>query len=126
MTLGTRIRSLRKSMGLTQQNLADGVGVSRIYIQALESGRRTPSMKLLSKLADNLKATMSDLMLDYSTAAPRMQLEELLAGGEVDIWFRKRKLTDGELRRVERVVNAVLEAWDEDEADEQLEAEGER
>ncbi|MFA7620415.1 MAG: helix-turn-helix domain-containing protein, partial [Aminobacteriaceae bacterium] len=38
MSLGMRIRTLRKSLGLTQQGLADKTEVSRIYIQALESG----------------------------------------------------------------------------------------
>jgi transcriptional regulator with XRE-family HTH domain len=99
-------------MGFTQQKLADEVGVSRIYIQALESNRRMPSMKLLRRLSDTLQASITDIVDDYPSRAPRMQLEELLSSGEVDIWFRRRKLNEDELRRVERVINAVLEDWD--------------
>ncbi len=113
MSLGRRLRTLRKNMGFTQQKLADEVGVSRIYIQALESNRRMPSMKLLHRLSDTLQASITDIVDEYPNRSPRMQLEELLSNGEVDIWFRKRKLNDDELRRVERVINAVLEDWDE-------------
>jgi transcriptional regulator with XRE-family HTH domain len=115
MSLGRRLRTLRKNMGFTQQKLADEVGVSRIYIQALESNRRMPSMKLLHRLSDTLQASITDIVDDYSNRAPRMQLEELLSSGEVDIWFRRRKLNEEELRRVERVINAVLEDWDTDD-----------
>lgn len=115
MSLGKRLRTLRKNMGQTQQSLADAVGVSRIYIQALESNRRMPSMKLLNRLAEVLQATVTDLLDDFPNRAPRMQLEELLVNGEVDIWFRKRKLSDDELRRVERVINAVLDDWDDED-----------
>ncbi|MDD3427268.1 MAG: helix-turn-helix transcriptional regulator, partial [Aminobacterium sp.] len=37
MSLGIRIKTLRKAARLTQQALADKTDVSRIYIQALES-----------------------------------------------------------------------------------------
>lgn len=115
MSLGRRLRTLRKNMGFTQQTLADTVGVSRIYIQALESNRRMPSMKLLHRLSDALQASITDIVDDFPNKAPRMQLEDLLSSGEVDIWFRKRKLNEDELRRVERVINAVLDDWDVDD-----------
>ena len=85
-------------MGRTQQSLADEVGVSRIYIQALESNRRMPSMKLLHRLAEALQATVADMVDEYPKKGGRMQLEDLLLSGEVDIWFRRKKLSDGELR----------------------------
>lgn len=115
MSLGSRLRALRKNMSLTQQKLADTVGVSRIYIQALESNRRMPSMKLLHRLAEALQASVTDILDDSTQRAGRMQLEELLASGEVDIWFRKKKLNESELRRVERVIQAVLEDWDQED-----------
>jgi transcriptional regulator with XRE-family HTH domain len=99
-------------MGFTQQSLADKVQVSRIYIQALESNRRMPSMKLLHRLAEALQATITDIVEEFPNRASRMHLEEILTSGEVDVWFRKRKLTDDELKRVVRVITAVLEDWE--------------
>ena len=62
MTLGLRIRTLRKARKMTQQQLADVTQVSRIYIQALESNRRSPSMKLLHRLSEQLGVETSDLL----------------------------------------------------------------
>ena len=112
MSLGLRLRTLRKNASLTQQKLADNVGVSRIYIQALESNRRVPSIKLLYRLADELQATVNDIVDEYPSKGGRLQLEELLSSGEVEVWFRKKKLSDVDMCRVEHVIGAVLEEWD--------------
>jgi transcriptional regulator with XRE-family HTH domain len=114
MSLGLRLRTLRKNASLTQQKLADNVGVSRIYIQALESNRRVPSIKLLYRLAEALSATVNDIVDEYSSKGGRLQLEELLSSGEVDVWFKNKKLSEADLRRVERVIEAVLAEFDDD------------
>jgi len=115
MSLGLRLRTLRKNASLTQQKLADNVGVSRIYIQALESNRRMPSVKLLYRLANVLQTTVNDIVDDYPQRGTRLQLEELLSSGEVEVWFRKKKLSASELRRVEKVIGAVLEECGEED-----------
>ncbi|MEG1641639.1 MAG: helix-turn-helix transcriptional regulator [Synergistaceae bacterium] len=117
MSLGNRIKSLRKAQHLTQQKLADKVDVSRIYVQALESNRRLPSMKLLQKLAPALEVEVKDLLADFSTTEnpSRVQLESMLDNGELEIWYRSKKLTEQELRRVYRVVEAALDDWDTEE-----------
>jgi transcriptional regulator with XRE-family HTH domain len=115
MSLGRRIRTLRKNNSFTQQNLADAVGVSRIYIQALESNRRMPSMKLLYKLADALKASITDIVDDFSAKTARIQLEDFFSSGELDFWYRKRKLSEKELRMVEKIVSAVFDELDQED-----------
>ena len=71
MSLGNRIKTLRKAQNLTQQKLADKVDVSRIYVQALESNRRLPSMKLLQRLAPALNVDVTDLLMDFPPRQPR-------------------------------------------------------
>lgn len=115
MSIGTRLKSLRKGMGLTQQKLADAVGVSRIYIQSLESGRRNPSMKLLGRLAETLQASITDIVDDFTSRMPRMQLEDLLMSGQVDVWFRSHRLSNADKIKVERVIRAVLDDWNEND-----------
>ena len=44
--LETRIREFRQKKGLTQQELADTVGVTRQTINALENARYNPSLLL--------------------------------------------------------------------------------
>ena len=112
MSMGRHIKSFRKAAGLTQQSLADKAEVSRIYIQALESNRRLPSMHLLQKLAAALNVEVIDLVQDHTDKSGRMQLDNVLTSNEVELWYRSKKLTPSEVQRVQRVVQAVLGDWD--------------
>ena len=47
----SRVRELRLEGGLTQEEVADRVGVSRQTIISIESGRYNPSIVLAYKLA---------------------------------------------------------------------------
>jgi putative transcriptional regulator len=47
----TRIKELREKNGLTQENLADKVGVTRQTILFLEKGKYNPSLRLAYKIA---------------------------------------------------------------------------
>ena len=48
---GAKMRDLRAARGLTQQQQADALGVSKAYISALETGRRgKPSLPLVDQI----------------------------------------------------------------------------
>ena len=79
MSLGMRVKVLRRAKGLTQQGLADAVNVSRVYIQSIESNRRRPSMDLLERLAEALDVTVADLEQE---ALPQGGKEDKPAGGD--------------------------------------------
>ncbi|MFQ9364896.1 MAG: helix-turn-helix domain-containing protein [Bilophila wadsworthia] len=49
------IRRYRDAAGLSQQELADRVGISKSYISSLELGYRAPSLNLLVKIAQTLR-----------------------------------------------------------------------
>ena len=114
MTLGLRIRTLRKARKMTQQQLADVTQVSRIYIQALESNRRSPSMKLLHRLSEQLGVETSDLLEEFPRdTGGRLQLEELFSGPEpMEIWYRSHKLTERDMSMVQRLIDAALSDWE--------------
>ncbi|WP_407414613.1 helix-turn-helix transcriptional regulator [Methanobrevibacter sp.] len=46
----TKIRQFRQEKGITQQELADSVGVTRQTINALENARYNPSLLLAYKI----------------------------------------------------------------------------
>jgi len=46
ITLETKIRQFRQKKGMTQQELAESVGVTRQTINALENARYNPSLLL--------------------------------------------------------------------------------
>jgi putative transcriptional regulator len=58
---GTRVRARRKDRGLTQQDLADAVGVSRQTIISMETGDYAPSVYLALKVASTLDITVEQL-----------------------------------------------------------------
>lgn len=117
MSLGLRIKTLRKSGGLTQKSLAETVGVSRIYIQSLESNRRLPSMKLLKRLSEALGVEVVDLVQNpHTDSSGRLLLEEVLDNREpVEIWYRSRKLSRQEVQLVHKLIDAALSDWDRED-----------
>jgi len=56
-----RIKKYRSEFGMTQEDLAEKVGVSRVYIGYVEQGRNTPSLEILEKIAKALKVKLSDI-----------------------------------------------------------------
>jgi putative transcriptional regulator len=53
MKLGNHIRRLRFEMGeMTQQQLADRIGTSRMTVYSIETGKFIPSTLLAFKIAD--------------------------------------------------------------------------
>jgi len=48
--VGLRIKELRDSSNLTQESLANKVGVDRTYINSVENGKRNISIKVLEKI----------------------------------------------------------------------------
>lgn len=59
--LGKRIQRQRKLIGLTQEELAEKVNVSRAYIGYIEQARNTPSIELLEKIAKVLRVNIKEL-----------------------------------------------------------------
>ena len=58
------VRQLRISRGLTQQQLADALMVSRQTVNAIETERYTPSLPLAIALARYFKVSVEELFHD--------------------------------------------------------------
>ena len=61
MVSGSRIRNVRKALGMSQAALADRVGVTQSHISELENNQNSPSAVLLQKLADVLDVPVDAL-----------------------------------------------------------------
>ncbi|MGL4798649.1 MAG: helix-turn-helix transcriptional regulator [Cellulosilyticaceae bacterium] len=57
------VRNLREKNSLTQQDLADQLGVSRQTIISLENGKYNPSIMLAYRLAKIFSLTIEDVFL---------------------------------------------------------------
>jgi DNA-binding XRE family transcriptional regulator len=60
-SLGKKIQKIRKITGLTQEELAEKVGISRAYMGYIEQGRYSASLEVIEKVARVLKVKMSNL-----------------------------------------------------------------
>jgi transcriptional regulator with XRE-family HTH domain len=66
--LGQNIKYLRKAKGLTQDQLADKIGVNRAMIGSYEEGRATPKLSAMSTLAHYFGVTLDALVtIDLSS-----------------------------------------------------------
>lgn len=63
--LGRKIRIERRKNGLTLEQLARKVGISPITLQRIETGKTSPSVALLSEIAQNLKKTISSFVQEF-------------------------------------------------------------
>jgi putative transcriptional regulator len=59
----TRIKEYRARLNLTQEKLAEMVGVRRETVIFLEKGKYNPSLKLANRIARALKASIDELFL---------------------------------------------------------------
>ena len=59
--LEREIRRYRKGQKMTQEELANKVGVTPKYIQYVEAARRIPSLKILYKIAKGLGVKVKEL-----------------------------------------------------------------
>lgn len=59
--LGKNIKERRKSLGYTQQQLADKMGLSLNFIGKIEVAFSKPSLDTLIELAEILETSVSDL-----------------------------------------------------------------
>lgn len=62
MTIGERIRSIRKSRNLTQKQLGELTGIAEPTIRRYELGKLNPKYETIEKIADKLGTTPAFLM----------------------------------------------------------------
>jgi len=56
------LRRYRDAAGLSQQELADRIGIGKSYVSSLELGYRAPNLNLLVKLAGALNVRPGELV----------------------------------------------------------------
>ena len=72
LSLGNRIKQARERIGITQEELADSIGVSRTTIARYELGEIEPKLRNLVALAERLAVSA-----DYLLGVNRMNSQQL-------------------------------------------------
>lgn len=103
---GQVIRERRRQLDLTQEEVAHRIKTSTPYVGHLESGKRHPSDKILTRLAEVLGLDRREI---FFLANPRAQalLTAEPASAEDSAWedFRKNE----QIRRVHNISNEEME-----------------
>lgn len=98
--LGCRIKELRRSKGLSQDQLSEQIGIDPKHLSRIELGKSFPYMETLEAIAKALQVELKDLF-DFShleaRAIDKNQIEELLDG-----------LNQDKLRLVFKVVKSMV------------------
>ena len=69
MNLADRLQSLRKAKGISQEELAEHVGVSRQAVSKWESGQSTPDLEKIITMSDFFEVTTDYLLKGIQPAA---------------------------------------------------------
>ncbi len=73
MNIGNRLAFLRDQRGLTQEELAASLGISRAALSHYEKGRREPDTETLGKIADLFQVSIDYLV--GRTSQPQTTLD---------------------------------------------------
>ncbi len=74
MSIAQRLVPLRKQKGLTQQALADAIGLHITQIKRYEAGSSQPSLEALKKIAQTLRVTTDSLIFEPEELEPDTDL----------------------------------------------------
>ena len=77
--IGQRIRKFRKAHQLSQEDLAEKIGISTTHMSHIETGNTKLSLPVLVAIAAALAVRTDDLLVDRTEAGRNTVTEELLS-----------------------------------------------
>ena len=76
--IGQRIRKIRKAHGLSQEELAEKVGISTTHMSHIETGNTKLGLPVFVALADALEVRTDELLSDGEVSARSASIEEII------------------------------------------------
>jgi len=110
MKHGNRIAELREQRGLTQEELASSLGISRAALSHYEKNRREPDFETLSKMADLFQVSVdymigrtnnpeTELNADIRAFVDQLELSDADLLDKYALTIDGKKLTSEEAKR---------------------------
>ena len=111
-SLGRRIADLRGKLGLTQQELAERVGISRVALSHVEAGMSDPGERTVALLAGVFKVEPHELVASTSYPPAKADRLPLVVARHTEVEHQLELLAN-DLAWLERTGPdaAVLETW---------------
>lgn len=76
--IGQRIRKIRKARNLSQEDLAEKIGISTTHMSHIETGNTKLSLTVFVDLAEVLEVHADELLYDKTIAERSMAIEEIV------------------------------------------------
>lgn len=99
--IGRRIKEYRKKTGLTQDELAEKVGLSSHYYSAIERGASFPRIEKLVAIINEIGASADQIFADVVEHAGKAQASQL--------WADIQGLPAEEQRRILRLMETMVQ-----------------
>lgn len=102
---GTRIRELRKAQNLTQEQLADVLGIEQKHVSLIEHGKSYPSLDRQVRIAEALKVQLPNLFdfAHLNDETERAQsIEEML-----------KELNEDSQKKAFKIITSVIKSFKE-------------
>lgn len=96
--LRRNIREQRKSLGLTQEEMARKLGISRQAYNNIEQGKTIMINRKLPKIADQLCISVDHLLLGYDPAPDASSLRQELHEKEEKLAYSERERREMQIR----------------------------
>lgn len=99
--IGTRIKAAREAHNLTQEQLAEIIGMSATHISVIERGVKAPKLETFIEIANALNVTSDSLLLDVLNNSLQITATEL--SGQIE------RLSPKEQKKIMKAVQALVE-----------------
>lgn len=99
--IGTRIKEAREANGLTQEQLAERIGLSSTHVSVIERGVKAPRLETFIAITNALHVTSDALLLDVLDHSLQITANELSE--------QIKKLPTKEQRKILRAVRVLVE-----------------
>ena len=93
MKIGNKINQLRKLSGMTQEQLAEKLNVSRQTISKWESDSTSPDLESIVKISRIFHVSLDDLLKEGETGVANKNGEQLTLEDLMKINLHNRKMT---------------------------------
>lgn len=111
MTLGERIREIRKMKGLSILDLKEKTGLSKSTISDLENGKSSPTAETLQKIANALEVDIREFFNDTNNVTSN-DLDDLLLEFPEGVYVLRRaskELSPEAKKQMIKIMKAFLE-----------------
>lgn len=81
ISIGNKVQKIRRSLGMTQEVLAEKINVTPTHISRIETGTSSPSLQTLVDICNVLEITIDELMQESLAVSSNMnrRLETILS-----------------------------------------------